>query len=84
MPAADESKYNSGKKDSALGRRGITATALPTLGTATAPNIKMVFDNIRFNTMALLLSVYETDCCENGIAVIALVGLNYLITRLGE
>jgi hypothetical protein len=81
---ADASKYNCGTQESALGGRGIIVTALTILDTATAPKTRMDFNSILFNTMALLLSIYDTDRSEDGISVLALVGLNYLITRLGE
>jgi hypothetical protein len=81
---ADASKYNCGTQESALGGRGIIVTALTMLDTATAPKTRMDFNSILFNTMALLLSIYDTDRSEDGISVLALVGLNYLITRLGE
>ena len=70
LPYADASKYICGRQYSVLGGRGITATALPILGTITAPNIRIGFDNILLNTMALFLSVYDTDRREDGIAVI--------------
>ena len=73
-----------GRQYFALGGRGITVTARPILGTITAPNIRIDFDSILLNTMALLLSVYDTDRHYDGMAVIELVGLNFLITRLGE
>lgn len=84
MPDADASKYNCGRQYSALGGRGIIATALPLPGTAPAPKIKMDLDSVVLNIMAFLLSVYNTDRREDGIAVIELVGLYLLIARLGE
>ena len=75
---------NCGTQESALWGRGIIVTALTILDTATAPKTRMDFNSILFNTMALLLSIYDTDRSEDGISVLALVGLNYLITRLGE
>ena len=84
LSAADASKYNCGTQESALGGRGIIVTVLPILGTVTAPNIKMVFDNILFNTMALLLSIINLDCREDGIAVIELGDLYFLTARFCE
>jgi hypothetical protein len=67
---ADASKYNCGTQESALGGRGIIVTALTILDTATAPKTRMDFNSILFNTMALLLSIYDTDRREDGISVI--------------
>ena len=44
----------------------------------------MDFDRIFLNTVALLLSIYDTDRREDGIAVIESVGLYFSIARLGE
>lgn len=81
---ADASKYNCDTQESALGGRGIIVTALPIFETATATKSIMDFDSILLNTMKLLLSISDLDCCEDVIAVIELVGLNFLIARLGE
>ncbi len=66
LPNNAASIYNFGNQESAFGGRGITATALPLLGTINAPKIRMDFNNILLNTMALLLSLYDIDCCEDG------------------
>ena len=63
----DTIKYNCGTQESALGGRGIIVTLLPIFETATATNIKMDFDSILLNTMALLLSFYDTDRQEDVI-----------------
>ena len=76
--------YNFGTQKSALGGLGIIAIALPMLDTATAPNIRMDFDNILLNMMALLLSISDLDCHEDGIAVIEPSDLYFLTARLGE
>ena len=52
--------------------------------TATATKSIMDFDSILLNTMELLLSISNLDCCEDVIAVIELVGLCFSIARLGE
>ena len=84
LPNNAASIYNFVTQESAFGGRGITATALPLLGTITAPKIRMDFNNILLDTMALLLSVYDTDRREDGIAVIEPNNLYFLIARLGE
>ena len=68
-----------GRLYSALGGRGIIATALPILSTTTAPNFRIGFDIILLNNMAPLLSIYDTERSEDGIAVIELVGLCFSI-----
>ena len=42
----------------------------------------MDFDSILLNMMALLLSVYGSDRCEDGIAIIALIGLYFSFATL--
>ena len=84
MPDADTIKYNCGIQESALGGRGVIATALLMLVAATASKIKMDFNSILFITMALLLSVNDIDCREDGIAIIEPDGLYFSIARLGE
>ena len=56
LPDTDVSKYNCDTQESALGGRGIIATVILMLFTATASNIKMEFDSVDFSMMALLLS----------------------------
>ena len=73
-----------GRQYSVLGGRGIIATALLMLVTATASKIIMDFNSILFNTMALLLSVNDFDSREDGIAVSEPGGLYFLNARLGE
>ncbi len=58
---------NCGRQYFALGGRGIAVTALPRFGTVTVPNIRMGFDIVFLNMMALLLSFYDTDRREDGI-----------------
>ena len=84
LPDAEASNYNYGTQESALGGRGIIATALLTLVIATASNIKMDFDSVVLNMMALLLSFNDLDCREDGIAVIELGDLYFLTARFGE
>ena len=67
LPNNAASIYNFGSQESAFGGRGITATALPIFGATTAPKSIMNFDSVILNTMALLLSIYDTDCREDGI-----------------
>ena len=80
---ADTIKYNCGTQESALGGRGTIATVLLMLGTVTSSKIIMDFNSILLNMMAQLLSIYDTDRREYGIAVIELVGLYILNARFG-
>ncbi len=84
LSVAYESKYICGTQETAFGGRGIIATALLTLVIATSSNIKMDFDSVVLNMMALLLSFNDLDCREDGIAVIELGDLYFLTARFGE
>ena len=81
---ADTSKYICDTQESALGGRGIIATSLLMLGTATASSIKTDFDSVIFNTMAQFLSLNDLDCSEDGIAVSEPGGLYFLMQVLAN